>query len=85
MMSFEEIADGFMYFAIRICPDLPLEKAYEVFARLLTDRNIDPHYEDFLLIYLPAEAARSAPASEQTEILNALRIHPFFLNMTPNI
>lgn len=80
-MSFEEVADGFVFFCLRIHPELPLEKAYEKFCKLLISRGYDPYYENFLLLYLPAEEARKAGKIEQDSLLNALHLNVFFLNL----
>lgn len=73
------IYDAFLYCAL-YCPDRDLLRLYEDFVYFLVRHDIDPLYDQFLDIFLPAKLARSASSIEQSSLLEGIELHPFFIN-----
>ena len=73
------IYDAFLYCALS-CPNRDLLKLYEDFVYFLARHGIDPLYDQFLDMFLPARLARSASPVEQASLLEGIELHPFFIN-----
>lgn len=71
--SYCDILDGFIYWALKMEPDVSVAKAMEHYWAYLRSQEIDPMYDHYFKMFLSAESLRNSSQDYQEEVLRRIR------------